>query len=387
MQTKMRVDVSKKPFIPDILPPSNLDTQILIKPLGEAHQAFGAYTRLLERLEKMINPDLFLGSFRSNEAISSSRIEGSQTKLREIIGTSDDQESKDKNPEKRDDFKEVINYRRTLKLAKKDDIPFSLYLIRQCHHELLQGSVRGSKKNPGKIRTTQNYIGSVHKGIEGARFIPPAPELVESALENLIEYVNSPKEDILLQTAILHGQFEIIHPFDDGNGRVGRLLVPLFLYKRKYIKHPCFYVSEFFEDNLEEYYDQLLNIAKTKKWEEWLLFFLHGVKAQSQTLTNRLDEMLNLYKSTTEKVYQAIQSKYFSKIVDYIFKKPRFNIPKMVDELGIKERTMHTLVESLEKQKIVKIHKKAKGTKPADWIFPDLFSILGENFEDKFEDI
>ena len=363
--------MQKKPFIPHELPPSNMDKGQLLTAVGKAHSALSNFIGSL----RIINPDLLLVSFQSNEAILSSRIEGTQTKLEEVIGVSDDQELATNDPEKRDDFREVLNYRRTLTLASEDDRPLTLHLIRQCHEELLRGSVRGSNKNPRTIRTLQNYIG-VTNNIEQARFIPPAPKLVQQSLENLIKYINLKDEDVLIQTAILHAQFEIIHPFDDGNGRVGRLLIPLFLQKKGYMPNPCFYLSEYLNNNQDEYRDRLLGVTEKDEWNEWILFFMKAIKTQSETLEKRVENIFNLYKEMSRKILDLTRSRYSQPVTDYIFKKPIFDIPSMSEQTKIKQPTLHYLLKILHEEKIINTYEKSSGSQPARYVFRKLISLL-----------
>ena len=368
---------SLKPHVFEELPLPNLDMKLLSKPLGDANVALSRFVGSLKAIKG--TADLLTSSFQSTEAHLSARIEGTYTVLEDVIGAEDKEESADTNSEKRDDLREVLNYRRALRFAistRSKAESLTLHQVRQYHKELLSGSVRGSKKKPGQFRSTQNYIGNQSSGIEHARFVPPEVIMLTDALENWIKYAALDTEDRLLQLAILHAQFEIIHPFDDGNGRVGRLLIPLFLYKKKYMSKPCFYLSEYLEKHSEKYYDRLLNVTKGGEWHEWILFFLKAIEEQSVLYEKRVEDIVNLYEKIKNDTVQISRSSYAFKTIDFIFKKPIFDVPSLCKELKSKRANIDSIIKKLHKEKIITIYRESIGARPALWRFNDLMDVL-----------
>ena len=234
--------------------------------LGKGNQALARYDGLLSSLS---NPNLLLSPMIGKEAVSSTQIEGSQTTLTEmLLYEADDMK------EKRDDPRETINYRWTLTNADgylgSAERPFSLHLLRGAH------------KNPGIVRTTQNYIGMQGAGIEEASYIPPPPEQVPALLDNWLGYWRGHGGDDILKAAALHAQFELIHPFDDGNGRLGRLLIPLFLSEKGVLERPSFFLSGYFMEKRDEYIERLRRISSDKDMHAWLEFFIQAVNYPSK---------------------------------------------------------------------------------------------------------
>lgn len=357
---------AKKPYIPVDFPPQ-LDADLLLKPIGDANSALSEFVGSLKAIE---NPSLLLHSFFSAEAVLSSRIEGTQTQLEDIIGPPDEDSLKNK-----DDYKEVINYVSALHLGSKDKRLMTLSDIREYHKILLQDSSRGSNKHPGQFREKQNWIGDKNTKKEEARFIPPEPIHIPEALENWINYLKLDTQDALLQISLLHAQFEIIHPFDDGNGRVGRLLIPLFLYQKNRIPQPCFYLSEYLEKNRDEYYSRLFNITAHKDWMGWVLFFLKAIEEQSNKHEERIRIIIALRKSILDKYRETIRSQHFPIIVDFMFKKLIFTTTNLCNELNINSSSALNVLRKLSKHKVL-IEKRGSGRRATQWVFTNLLQIL-----------
>ena len=254
-----------KPFIPPKLPLGNIAWDTLLPSIVKANAALAKFDGLLENIQ---NPLIFLAPLLTQEAVLSSRIEGTEASFSDIL----EYEAAPQRPTKNyNDIEEVINYRAALKYAEKElaKRPICLNLIRDIHAILLKG-VRGENKARGEFRRIQNWIGPPGSTIETATFVPPSPELVLESLSNWERYCHYEEKDSLVQLSVIHAQFEIIHPFLDGNGRLGRILIPLFLKEKKLLKYPSLYVSEYFEKNREEYYKKLRNITEMGKWNEWI---------------------------------------------------------------------------------------------------------------------
>lgn len=296
-----------KPYIPDSLPIVKLDYRRLLSLVGEANAELARYDGLLQGI---VNPSVMLSPLTNQEAVLSSKIEGTQATVDEVLEyEAGIQLTEDKNH----DIQEIVNYRNALMLAKEvlNDYPITLHYIREMH-KILLSSVRGQNKNPGYFRDDQNWIGSPGSTIEEATFVPPSPLILDAALEGWQAYMKSEDIDALLQMAVVHAQFELLHPFKDGNGRIGRLLIPLFLYQKKKLSQPMFYLSEFLEKNRDEYYHRLRGISKEGDWDGWIAFFLGAVSEQAKANNKKVKAILDLYDDMKTKIYELTHSQYAS---------------------------------------------------------------------------
>ncbi len=275
-----------KAFIPKSLPPDppiRLDGELL-QLLSQENIALG---RLDGASEILPNADLFVAMYVHKEAVLSSQIEGTQASLLDVLAFESDAAL----PENPQDIEEVVNYINALNygLRRLDILPLSLRLIREIHERLLAG-VRGANRNPGEFRTSQNWIGHQGCTLETAMFVPPPVTDMYTALDNIESFLHSEKTmPVLLKAGIVHAQFETVHPFLDGNGRVGRLLITFLLCHEHVLKRPLLYLSHFFKLNKLEYYEYLQKVRDEGDWESWLKFFLRGVYevAQEATITAR----------------------------------------------------------------------------------------------------
>ncbi|MBA1334233.1 MAG: Cell filamentation protein Fic [Firmicutes bacterium] len=248
----------RNPYVPQQLPLENLDYNNFVSLLSEANRNVARYDGLLGSIQ---NKYVFLSPLITQEAVLSSVIEGTQATFQEVLEFEAD-ESKFKDMDKRNDILEIKNYRAAMNHAVKrfGEIPLFLRLIKEVH-EILMSSVRGMNKSPGEFRKVQNWIGKPGCTMEDATFIPPSPEKLPDYLSNLEKYMNDDDKDYIVQAAIIHAQFEILHPFLDGNGRIGRMLIPLFLFTKGVMSDPVFYISSYMEEKREEYYYNLNRIT------------------------------------------------------------------------------------------------------------------------------
>jgi Fic family protein len=281
-------------FVPRPLPPDpslELDNQIL-KLLSKADQALG---RLDGVAEVLPNPDLFVMMYVKKEAVLSSQIEGTQASLMDVL----EFEAKALDPQKPNDTKEVVNYITAInfgleQIEKGKDI--SISLIEKIHYYLLEG-IRGGERDLGKIRTLQNWIGPPETDISDALFIPPSVTDMKLALKDLERFIKKDKElPPLIRAGLVHSQFETIHPFLDGNGRIGRLLITLLLTESKHLSRPLLYLSYYFKQNRSEYYDRLQAVRDKGEWELWLRFFLNGMYKASTEAIDTSMRILDLRK-------------------------------------------------------------------------------------------
>ena len=253
----------------------------LLQLLSEADQAIGRLDIVTERLP---NPDVFVAMYVRKEAVLSSQIEGTQSSLVDLV----EYEAQQATRGLPQDVGEVFNYVRAMNhgLARLPELPVSLRLIREIHALLLEG-VRGQEHNPGEFRTSQNWVGPDKCPLSQATYVPPPPHEVLPALGDLERFIHDgTRMPILLKIGLIHAQFETIHPFGDGNGRMGRLLITFLLCERGVLQRPLLYLSYYLKRNRQEYYDRLTAIRTRGQWEEWLRFFLQGVLEVSREATD-----------------------------------------------------------------------------------------------------
>lgn len=311
------------PYMAKKLPfQEEIDYNKITKQLLATNSSVSKFDGMLE--DGNINKDLFLNPLTKKEAVLSSKIEGTQATLTEFLEI-EVEDGKTDTTSKYDDFIEIQNYNKAMSYAEEelnDKKQITLWMIRNIHKLLLNGA-RGKDKNPGEFRKDQNWIGRPGSKIEEASFIPVAPELLIDMLENLENYIsNIDEQSSLVQVAIIHAQFEKIHPFDDGNGRIGRMLIPLYLYYKKVISRPVLYVSEYLEEHRDEYYDKLNLIDSEGGWIEWITFFLHAVEVQANKNIEKIKKLQNLYEEYKTIINEILNTKNSIYILDALFQYP-----------------------------------------------------------------
>lgn len=339
-------------FLPAPLPP---DPPIRIDPdlqrlLSLADTSLG---RLDGSIQTLPNPDLFVFMYVRKEAVLSSQIEGTQSSLQDLLAA----EAAILTPDQPEDVHEVVNYVMAMNygLERLSSLPLSVRLIREIHAQLLQG-VRGSHLTPGELRQTQNWIGPAGCTLAEATFIPPPPEEVAPALSALETFLHHPGGlPPLIQIGLAHAQFETIHPFLDGNGRVGRLLITFLLCEQKILQKPVLYLSYFFKQNRSEYYDRLQSIRDQGNWEDWLTFFLRGIQSVSTEAADTARRVLALRES-----HRTAISTDFGRaagnglrVLEHLFQRPIFSVSAIVSLLGISFAAANTLVSRLTRLGIV----------------------------------
>jgi Fic family protein len=359
------------PYEPEPLPITDLDKAALFSAVGEANATLARYDGLLMG---MINPAVMLSPLTNQEAVLSSKIEGTQATVEEVLEHEAGQEY-DEN--KRKDIQEIINYRRALMLAKDSatDRPIRLTLIRELHKALMS-SVRGEDKEPGLFRKDQNWIGRPNCAIEEASFVPPNPLQLMDHLQAWESYLDMDDMDPLVQTAIVHAQFELLHPFKDGNGRIGRLLIPLFLYCKARLSSPMFYLSAYLERNRDEYYDRLLEISRTRDWTGWVAFFLRAVTEQASQNSAILREIMNLHEITKTQIRDLTHSPHTAQMVDALFDRPIFTATDIARRANVPKPTAHKLIATLLTEGILQTIRAAAGRRPAILAFAELLNTV-----------
>ncbi|MFA5423674.1 MAG: Fic/DOC family N-terminal domain-containing protein [Phycisphaerae bacterium] len=360
-----------KPYIPIALPLKNLDYNPVVHLVSRANRQISKFDGVVMN---MLSPQILLSPLTTNEAVLSSRIEGTQASFEEVLKF---EAEPTKPTDKYDDIQEIINYRKTLRygMDRTKDLPLCGRLMKEMHSILLD-SVRGHNRQRGEFRTSQVHIGPLGCTIEKATYIPPSCEKVPGAISNLEKYLRFDEKDILVQTAILHAQFEIIHPFLDGNGRIGRLLIPLFLYEKKVLSYPSFYMSEFFNNNREMYYDSLNRISKKNDWLQWIKFFLTAVNEQAQVNINKATKILELYASSKERMVKLTHSQFSVRALDFIFNRPVFSSSQFYEGSGIPRPTAARILELLRQAKVLAVIDQGRGRHPTTYGFFELLGVV-----------
>jgi Fic family protein len=310
-----------KPVLPSKLPASEVQWEQLIPALGRANRALARYDGILFSVP---DPAILLSPLTTQEAVLSSRIEGTQATLNEVLrfeaGDEPALESR------RFDIQEIINYRAALRRAEESlrARPFNLNLLLELHSHLLD-SVRGRNKARGHFRRVQNWIGSPGSTVEQADFVPPDPSVLMAYLDNWEKYYHSDRPDPLVQLAIVHAQFEIIHPFLDGNGRIGRILIPLFLFEKHLLSQPMFYLSAYFDEHRDEYVARLRALGGSDQaWNAWIEFFLTAVETQALRNADKARDIKALYDRLKAQVIELTRSLFAVPLLDALFETPVF---------------------------------------------------------------
>ena len=325
-----------------------LDNMELIQLLGQADRELG---RLDMYSDYIPNIDLFISMHVLKEATQSSKIEGTQTNMEEAL-----LEREDVAPDKRDDWEEVQNYVAAMNeaIAKLQTLPFSARLVRETHKTLLRG-VRGKHKQPGEFRKSQNWIGGAT--INDAVFVPPVHTSIGELMGDIEQFVHTDSRYFpeLLKIALVHYQFETIHPFLDGNGRVGRLMITLYLVGKGILKKPVLYLSDFFERNRSHYYDNLMRVREKNDLLQWFKFFLVGVIETAKNSIAAFDNILKLQKQVDSQI-QSLGSRTANaqKVINYLYQHPMIDAAKAGEVAGISAASAYKLIADLEKFGILK---------------------------------
>lgn len=334
--------------------PSFINTQLLLDDM-ELQSLLSQADRHLGRLdmysEYIPNIDLFISMHVVKEATQSSKIEGTQTNIEEAL-----MDEEDIVLDKRDDWEEIQNYIQAMQTAIKqlETLPFSSRLIKETHKTLLQG-VRGKNKMPGEFRTSQNWIGGA--SINDATFIPPVHTSIAELMGDLEKFAHNEEYYFpdLLKIALIHYQFETVHPFLDGNGRVGRLLITLYLVDKTILKKPILYLSDFFEKNRQLYYDNLMNVRTKNDLKQWFKFFLVGVIETAKKGISTFDAILKLKKEIEESAQQiGKRSTSILKILDYLYQKPILDAQKAAEITNVSVSTAYKIIEEMVALNILK---------------------------------
>ena len=369
--------MSNKPYKPKKIADIEINFNDFIALIGKSHSALSNYNGALSHL---VNPKILLAPMTTKESTMSSKIEGTQATFTEVL---QHDAGENFNTYKSQEIFEVLNYRSAMEYATEllQKRPFiHLNMIKDIHKVLLSG-VRGENKARGEFRKIQNWIGPKNSTIETASFVPPAPNEIIDYLDEWEKFINADFDDLLVQLAIVHAQFEIIHPFLDGNGRLGRLLIPIFLYSKDYLSQPIFYLSEYFENHRDEYYNNLRNITADNNWQDWIKFFLNAIIEQSKINTQKINQILELSHIMKNVIQETTKSQYTSNIIDTIFSKPIFTTTTFSKFANIPNRkTANSILQKLAEKNVIQLEREASGNRSNLYAFQKLLDIIdGDN--------
>jgi len=339
-----------KAFIPAPLPPKiDIDTELQTL-LSKADRALG---RLDGSIQTLPNPDLFVFMYVRKEAVLSSQIEGTQASLNDVIKA----EAEIFNDAKKTDVSEVINYVAAMNygLKRLDQLPLSRRLILEIHARLLK-DVRGNRMNPGEMRRSQNWIGPAGCTLTEATFVPPPFEEAEQAFSNLEKFLHDESPiPPLIRIGLAHAQFETIHPFLDGNGRMGRLLITFFLCEREILQKPVLYISHFFKQYRSEYYDRLQSVRDRGEWEAWLKFFLRGIAEVAAQATETAKKIVALREEHRSLIAEKFgrQGGKAIRLLERLYERPTVSVNDVCQLLEISFPNANALVEKFTEHRLL----------------------------------
>lgn len=329
-----------------LLPPLE-NLQPPLKLITEAYHAIGELKGRMYR--DVINPNLIVAPLLNKEAVASSKIEGTQTTVEEVLRY-EATERKVEDP----DIREVLNYRQAIykSIEYLKSKPSGENLVKTLHSILLS-SVRGKEKDPGNFRRTTVHLGKPGSKVDEALYIPPKPDDITELMKNWVEFVHDSDTDLLIRVAISHYQFEAIHPFMDGNGRVGRLLIPIIMYEHEMIPYPYFYISDYFEQHRSEYYEALRLVDREQDWITWIRFFLIAVKETAIQMQTKVVSMYELYGRIKEEIVQ-MNSQYAQLFLDLLFERPIISAKDILQRLEQPStQTIYNLTKKFETAGII----------------------------------
>jgi Fic family protein len=360
-------------------PPTTLNLELLLEPLTDATSALSRYD---EMLRTMLNSEVLLAPLRRRDAVVSSRMEGTISTLDEVLRLEADEDAGDHDAQRsaRSETVEVLLYSRALKHAQdalRDGAPFSDWLVRGAHQTLLMVG-RGALKRPGSYKTKQNYIGERGRSTT-VHFVPVAPDRLADGMQRLFSFVNSPKPIPILRTALAHIEFEALHPFEDGNGRVGRMLITLMLWRFGLISQPHFFVSGYFEDHKDEYIYRMRRVSSHAEWSEWCVFFLTALESQAKENIQTAESVQALYKAMRERFQTELASQWTAHALDFVFANPVFRNNRFTSASGIPAPTANKFARRLVESGLLRELQSSSGRRAALYSFEPLLALVRES--------
>ncbi|ANK90558.1 MULTISPECIES: Fic family protein [Rhizobium] len=361
----------------DQFPPERIDANQLIMPIASASAALARYDQMLKGMH---NSEILLAPLRNQEAVVSSRMEGTVSTLDEVLRYEADREEGGNEPEGhyRNEAIEVFLYSRALTAAQRSieqAAPLSSFLIKSAHKVLL-GFGRGAHLSPGEFKVEQNYLADRMR--RKVHFVPMRPEQLNDGMERLFSFVEDRNWQILIKTAVAHLEFEALHPFKDGNGRIGRMLITLMLWKYGAISAPHFYISSYFEDRRDEYIDRMREVSKSGAWTEWVVFFLEALETQANKNLATAERIRDLYDELKREFPQILTSQWSTSALDFLFSRPVFRNNVFTSKSGIPEATAHRFTRILVEKELIRTLEPSAGRRPALYSFEPLLRIVRE---------
>lgn len=362
------------PYHYDQFPPKNLELSSFIHELLQATTAISKYDQMLKNMH---NSEILLAPLRNQEAVISSRMEGTISTMDEILKyTADESGDAGNIPNYRSDVIETILYQRALFNAQHaivDGYTLSSSMIRTIHQQLLSFG-RGTTKSPGKFKVEQNYLADRLKN--NILFVPISPEKLQEGLDLLFDYIENHPDPILVKTAVMHLEFEALHPFEDGNGRIGRMLITLLLWSKGVISQPHFYISGYLEENKNLYIDMMRNVSDTGDWNQWCAFFLKAVEQQAIKNLEIAEKIKNLYEEMKQIFTEKSSSKWAINALDYIFTNPIFRNNNFTTKSGIAPATAQRFSRILLEENLITTLEEASGRRSALYSFEPLMQLV-----------
>lgn len=355
-------------------PPRSLDYENFVPQLLAATDAIARYDQMLK---SMRNSEILLAPMRNQEAVISSRMEGTISTMDEILKyEADHGEDNEVNANVRSEVIETFLYQRALRntqRAMESGYPLSLSLVKGIHQQLLSFG-RGASKSPGELKNEQNYLADKHK--KSILFVPISPEKLQDGLDDLFRYMKDENHPVLVRTALTHIEFEALHPFKDGNGRIGRMLITLMMWASKTISAPHFYISSYFEDNKDLYIDTMRNVSENEAWEEWCQFFFEAVQQQAIRNLDIAENIRALYESMKSEFSDLLASKWSVVALDFIFTNPVFRNNRFTKASGIPAASAARFTRVLLDNGLLITVEDASGRRPAMYSFEPLMQLV-----------
>ena len=367
--TNLSGEMAYKSFVPTPLPPKpSIElTEDMINLLIKANSQLAVLESIATRIP---NVELFISMYVRKEALMSSQIEGTQATLEDVLDPMIEANTNR-------NVADVVNYIKATEFAIKrlHELPLCNRLIKETHAVLMEG-VRGQEKSPGEFRRSQNWIGGQGSTLKNARYIPPSPDDMIEAMSDLEKYINADDElDALIRAALIHYQFETIHPFLDGNGRVGRLLITLFLMEKKVLSTPALYISYFLKKNRVEYYDRMTEVRAKGNYEQWVIFFLRALLESAEDATATIDELIALHDKNAAVISgMGRAAKNAMLVFEYLEANPIIEIRKTAEALSITFNTASSAVKRLTDAGI--LVQTTNASRNRTFAYEDYLSIL-----------
>lgn len=352
-------------------PPQNIDYKKIMPYLVKATDLLARYDQMILTLH---NSELFLAPLRNKEAVLSSRMEGTISTLDEILQYQADLGEQSNILRSRSDVVETLLYSIALSDAQKsinDGYKLDEFLIRATHQKLLSVG-RGASKTPGEYKTEQNYLAHQNKIL----FIPISPEKIQDGMQNLFSYIINSDELPLIKVALAHIEFEALHPFKDGNGRIGRMLITLMLWQYKILSEPHFYISEYFEEHKDLYINAMRNVSEYDNWTDWVIFFLEAVSQQARKNLDTALKIKELYEAMKLEFGKILNHKFVINTLDFIFTNPVFRNSSFINQSLAPKQTANKITKELVKNRLLRILEEPSGRRSAMYSFEPLLNIV-----------